>query len=92
MMTSNERAEYELLQLAAPDGKFAIGVGFPQPNQSALDRLQRRQWIALVDISAILTNPEAGLMRIFLASDVAMEWFRIQKLWRGDPKFACAIH
>jgi hypothetical protein len=83
-MTNDERAEYELLQLASPEGVFAISVGLivPLTKQSALDRLQRRHWIALVDISAILTNPEAGLMRIFTASDVAMEWFRIQKRWR----------
>ncbi len=80
MMTNDEHAEFELLQLANPEGVFAVGVGliFPQRKQLALDRLHRRLWIALMDIDVISTEPDARLMRIFMASDAAMEWFRLQ--------------
>jgi hypothetical protein len=85
-----------LLQLATPEGVFAIEVGliFPQTTEaaSALERLQRRHWITLMSTSGISTNPDARQMRIFMASDAAMEWFRIQKLWRQVSKFACATH
>jgi hypothetical protein len=79
-MTNEEREEYELLQLADPQGVFAVGVGLivPQMKQSALDRLQRRHWIALVEIGAI--SSDGRLMRIFMVSEAALEWFRMISL------------
>jgi hypothetical protein len=75
-MTQNELVEYELLKLANEFGKFAIQLGLIEGEmQLALERLQIRRWITLIDISPLAEYPNQ-LFRIFLASDTAMAWFR----------------
>ena len=81
-MTENEKAEFDLLKLANKFGKFAVHLAFDaltEQQQFALERLQVRRWVTLIDVSPIATSA-AGMrvMRIFLASDEAMRWFRAQ--------------
>jgi hypothetical protein len=79
-MPGYEQTEYALLRLANPEGVFAIEARsiLARAKQSALERLRLRHWIALVGSSAISRNPNGRLLRIFLASEIAMEWFRMQ--------------
>lgn len=79
-MTPEQQHEYEILKLANESGKFAIEVGTDPGGkdlQFALERLQTRRWITLIDISPISEYPGL-LFRLFLASDEAMTWFREQ--------------
>ncbi len=67
--------EYDLLQLANEHGKFAIAVNYPlsRHQQQALERLQVRQWVQLIDVAC--TESSSGqLMRIFLVSSSAKLW------------------
>jgi hypothetical protein len=79
-MTDDERFEYEVLSLANEGGKFAIQIGMIMgPDlQNALQRLQERRWVMLIDISPVAIEPGA-LFRIFLASDDALSWWRKQR-------------
>lgn len=77
-MTEDERHEYEVLKLATEGGTFAIEIAVrmnPLEKQFALERLQRRRWITLIDISPVNQHP-GRLFRVFLASPEAMTWFR----------------
>ena len=81
-MMESEKAEFDILKMANENGKFgielAIGV-LSEQLQFALERLQIRRWVTLIDITPIAASV-AGIrvMRIFLASDEAMRWFRSQ--------------
>jgi hypothetical protein len=57
---------------------LVVGV-LSEQQQYALERLQIRRWVTLIDLSPVSTSA-AGMrvMRIFLASDEAMRWFRSQ--------------
>lgn len=77
-MTEDEQQEYEVLKLATQEGAFAIEMGLlmePVERQLALERLQRRRWITLIDIAPVKQHP-GRLFRVFLASPEAMTWFR----------------
>lgn len=74
-MTNEERHEAKILRLANEHGKFAIELGFigSVDQQQALERLQLRRWILLIDISGVVSHP-GRLFRVFMASDEAMAW------------------
>ena len=63
-MTGDEAAQLELLRLASARGKFAISVGGPQPQrrQNALEILQERDWIRLIDVTPIETAGTEGVV------------------------------
>lgn len=68
-MANSEEEELKLLRLSNELGKFAIPI-LPQPlsepQQLALERLQVRGWITLIDVTPIAGM--TGLYRIFLLS------------------------
>lgn len=79
-MTSAQKAEFDLLKHATEQGKFVapLGVALNEGRlQLALERLQLRGWLNLIDISPITLAP--GLYRVFLASPEAMTWVRSQQ-------------
>jgi hypothetical protein len=71
-MTDEEMDELALLKLANETGKFAIQIGLTK-HQLALERLQVRRWVSLIDVTPIAERP-GMLFRIFLASPAAMAW------------------
>jgi hypothetical protein len=75
-MTPEQKAEYDLLKLCNDQGKLPIEIGgiIGMDAQFALERLQIRRWITLIDVSPISEYP-GKIFRMFLASDVAMRWF-----------------
>lgn len=76
-MTQEERAEYKVLALMTPDThKFAIQVNYPlsEEKQQALERLQLRDWIRLIDVADVSAFPGV-LMRIFLVMPQAVTWY-----------------
>lgn len=76
-MTADEQAEHELLGMANEQGKFAVALGHSMDKrlQAALERLQIRRWVTLIDLSNIAEMP-GPVFRIFLATPEAMTWFR----------------
>lgn len=81
-MSPDEQAELDVLKMATENGKLAlqIGANFGQAKQAALQRLQLRQWLTLIDVSPIAEHPDR-LFRIFLASESALSWLRA---WRAN--------
>lgn len=78
-MTPDQEAEFDLLKLATEHGKFALGVTYAvERTQLALERLQLRDWVRLIDI-AFIGAGQGQLCRVFLAQPAAMTWFRKQK-------------
>ena len=76
-MTEEQQAEYAVLKATTDDGVFALEVGAmfeDQKIQTALERMQYRGWVRLLDISQLSAKP--GLFRVFKASDEAMTWYR----------------
>lgn len=73
-MTDDE-AQAEILGMASENGKMAIELGLiPKPPlQLALERLQLRGWLRLIDVTPISAVPDR-MFRIFLASDEAQAW------------------
>jgi hypothetical protein len=80
-MTEDEKAEFEILSLMTPDThKFAIGIlPFPAHIQFALERLQLRDWIRLIDISPVSATEKPILCRIFRAMPEAIAWHELHK-------------
>ena len=79
-MTDDEAAEYTVLKMANDKGKFAVQVGTRMntvADQFALERLQERGWVNLIDITP-LAHGTTAMFRVFLASKAAMTWFRQQ--------------
>ena len=77
-MTEEEQAENTFLALANERGKFAIGVNYAfrdEQHQFALERLQEREWIRLIDISTI-SGSEGQVCRIFLLTKAAYDWLK----------------
>jgi hypothetical protein len=72
-----EAAERQLLEMATPEGKFALQVGMnlPRDLQLALERLQLKRWVTLIDVTPVSAYPDR-VCRIFLLSDEAMIWFK----------------
>lgn len=75
-MTTDERNELRLLQTANDAGVFALGLttALSPMQQQALERLQRRRWLSLMDVTMIAAGP--GYYRLFLLSEVAILWLR----------------
>lgn len=67
-MTDAEKAEIRLLRHANDRGKFAVPLGAQMAlaTQEALERLQEKRWIQLIDITPIAAGE--GYYRIFLLS------------------------
>lgn len=79
--TPDQAEERKLLELANENGKLAIQYGFmPSPAaQLALERLQMRRWIQLIDLSPIQTTGDGRPMRIFLVNAEALHFLgRVQ--------------
>lgn len=77
-MTDDQIAEFGVLKMANEHGAFALQLGvplMPPPLQFALERMQRRGWVTLIDLSPISEHPDR-LFRVFLASSAALTWFR----------------
>lgn len=83
-MTEDERDEYSVLKVMTDDThKFAvpIGLGVLSPEmQRALERLQLREWVRLIDVSFIMDSgmQPGTLFRIFKVMPEALTWFRGQ--------------
>lgn len=75
-MNDDQIAERNFLRLASERGKFAISVtaNMSQAAHDALERLQLRDWIRLIDVSPIATQP--GLYRIFMLCPPALVFLR----------------
>lgn len=72
-----EAYEYAILSLMTPDTKkFCIEIAqrVSEDQQAALERLQLRDWVRLIDISPVATMP-GKLFRIFRVMPVAVEWY-----------------
>lgn len=72
---AEQLAEYDLMTLANEHGKFAIAIDYPltQQQQLALERLQLRGWVTLIDV-ALSSAIDGHFMRIFLLSSSAKLW------------------
>jgi hypothetical protein len=77
-LTDEERAELSLLQLASEKGKFAISIGHRLSNerQFALERLQERDWIRLIDVTPITTAGPRDLLRVFMLNAPALAFLK----------------
>jgi hypothetical protein len=72
------RAEREVLNMRSEKYTFAIELGKPMlpiSQQFALERLQRREWLRLIDLSPVAAYPNK-LFRVFLVTEQAREWLR----------------
>lgn len=81
MLTEDERAEKEILDLMTPDTKkFGIEIGYKltQSQQDALERLQLRDWIRLIDISPVTAGGWMPL-RVFRVMPDAVAWHQAQE-------------
>ena len=77
MTPEEEDAERELLSLMTRDThKFAIAVDFQltQAQQHALERLQLRDWIRLIDVSVISVS-YGKIVRVFRVMPEAVRWY-----------------
>lgn len=76
-MTAEEEAERDILALANERGKFALGVGvsLKDPQQEALERLQEREWIRLIDVTPV-AHSRGQPVRIFILTKAAHDWLR----------------
>lgn len=82
-MTREEQYEFNVLKLANDAGKLALEFGIlfkDKEHQFALERLQLRRWLTLIDLApaTLAQTSRPALLRIFLASEEAMTWFRQQ--------------
>ena len=75
-MTPEEQAELRILMLANEKHKFAISVAadLTLEETAALERLQLRSWIKLIDVSSIAAA--LGVYRIFMIMPSAINWMR----------------
>ena len=77
MLTSNEKTELALLRIANEHGKFAVFLdpkGITAEQQQALERLQLREWVRLIDVSYV--GSAGAICRVFLASLEARMWVK----------------
>ncbi len=75
-MTQDEADELALLRLMTPDThKFAVAVGYPVKSTNlALERLQLKDWVRLIDVTVIAATPGRELMRVFRVMPKAVKW------------------
>lgn len=77
-MTDEEIEERKILALANENGKFAIEVaytGWTLQGQQALERLQLREWVRLIDVTPVAAYPNR-LFRAFMLTKPAREWLK----------------
>ena len=80
--TDREFAEFRLLTLMTPNtSKFALAVGLALDAdlQFALERLQIRGWVRLIDLSVLATAPGL-LFRVFYVLPEAVAWFEERRV------------
>jgi hypothetical protein len=84
-MTDDQREELKLLRLASEKGTFAIGLGanMGKDQQFALERLQIREWIKLIDVTPIaagrtLATGGVPVYRVFLLAKPALAFLKRQ--------------
>jgi hypothetical protein len=76
-MTDDEMAELALMKLANEHGKFALSFGsFSDEQTLALERLQIREWVRLIDVNFIASGPMATPFRVFMLTQPALTWLR----------------
>lgn len=80
-MTPEQREEYNWLALATEDThKFGLAIGYPVTlaQQEALERLQLRGWIQLIDVT---TTAESlgSIVRVFKVAPTALMWYADQR-------------
>jgi hypothetical protein len=82
-MTDDERAELDLLRLASEKATFgiALGAAIGKEKQFALERLQKREWIRLIDVTPIaaVRASEGGgvpVFRVFLLMKPALAFLK----------------
>lgn len=77
-MTLDELCEMRVLSSMTRDTrKFAIEIGYRfrgNNEQFALERLQLRDWIRLIDVSPVAELP-GRIMRVFRVMPEAVEWY-----------------
>jgi hypothetical protein len=73
---AEQAAELGFLSLCSEFGKFAVQVGaqLTPEQQGALERLQARRWITLIDVTPIANMQ--GLFRVFLLAEPAWAFLR----------------
>ena len=72
-MTIEQQQELSVLLLANEAGKFAVPVGTIEPlAQLALERMQMRRWIVLMDVTPIAHGEPKVVYRVFRASTEAL--------------------
>jgi len=84
-MTFEELKEFKILKLMRLDThKFGIEVGYPfeQADQEALERLQLRGWIRLIDLSPVHFDGDK-ILRIFMVTPEAVQW--CEKVMDHEP-------
>ena len=79
-MTDDEQAELGLLRHANERSKFAIALGAPvtEADQLALERLQEREWIRLIDVTTIASGRPGQVFRVFLLTKPALAFLKRQ--------------
>ncbi len=88
-MASDHEEEMKFLALANEKRKFAISITaeLGEAGQKALERLQTRGWIRLIDVSMIAARP-GQLFRIFLLEEGAElalgRWQLAQRSAKGE--------
>jgi hypothetical protein len=77
-MTEEQEAELKMLGYASEKGKFALSVTakLSKDEQEALERLQLREWIKLIDIAPLFTGEGFRLVRVFMLTAPALAWLK----------------
>lgn len=79
-MTNDESDEATILSLANENGKFAVPLRATLNDREALalERLQLRDWIRLIDVTPIAATAGA-VVRVFRIMPDAQSWLRRQQ-------------
>ena len=79
LIVTDEEHEYEILRRMTP-GTHKIGVpiiaDLSAEQQFALERLQLRDWVRLIDVS-VASGVPGHLLRIFRVMPAAVAWFQV---------------
>ena len=75
-LTDDQQAELTILKLSTADThKFVVGLASPREPRLrfALERLQIRDWIRLIDVDVVSAHP-GKLFRVFMLTEPAILW------------------
>lgn len=77
-MDKAELYEFELLKMASEKSKFAIALSYKSTpeQQLALERLQDKEWVKLIDVSPLAYGPPGVIFRVFKVQPEALNWYR----------------